>query len=128
MAKFIVSSIPNVPHKDERIFAFFYSGDYGTIMGETMKKQREVTRYICIANKDRKIYKQYFSLPGVSKEHIAIDYESTCNLDVNNGDSVNVYSISKLRYYWHTCDSIAKLSLILAFLSLVLSVVLGITL
>lgn len=128
MANFIVSSIPNVPHQDERTYAFFYSGDYATIIGKTMKSGGNVKRYICIANNGEKVYKQYHSLGGISKGQIALDYESICNLGVNVGDSVEVYSVSKLCYYWHTGDSIAKLSLIISILSLALSALIGIIL
>ncbi|MBP5477643.1 MAG: hypothetical protein J6Y00_08195 [Paludibacteraceae bacterium] len=120
MNKFSVISIPNVPHRDDRKYAFFYSGDYETIMGETMKNQGKVTRYICIANEGRKVYKQYYSFNNVSKGQIALDYESICNLGVNIGDNVNVYPISKICYHWHTGDSIAKLSLLIAIFSIVL--------
>ena len=126
MTNFIVSSIPNVPHKDESTHAFFYSGAYETITGKTMKNGGNVKRYICIENKGRTVYKQYSALNGLSKGQIALDYESQCNLGVNIGDSVKVCSTSKLCYYWHTCDSIARLSLILAIVSILLSVVIDI--
>lgn len=121
MATFLISAVPNAPHEDERIYAFFYSGDYETITGKKMRLSKNVRRYLCISNKYKRVYKQYNALRGISKGVIALDYESRCNLNVEIGDKVEVKPISKIRYNWCTSDSLAKFSIIVAIISLALT-------
>lgn len=121
MNEFTVCSIPNEPHDDERIYAFFYAGDYKTITGRAMKKGN-IKRFICIISNFQKVYKQYSALNGIHKGYIAIDYESKCNLGVRDGEKIKVYSISKFCYVWHKSDIISKLSFLIAIISLALTI------
>lgn len=122
MATFSISIVPNVPHEDERIYAFFYSGDYETITGKTMKQSKNVRRYLCISKKCKRVYKQYNALNGIQGGVIALDYESRCNLGVSVGDDVQVKQISEIRYKWCTSDSLAKVAFMLGILSFVLTI------
>ena len=122
MATFSICAVPNVQHEDERIYAFFYSGDYETITGKTMKKSKNVMRYICISHKCQRVYKQYNALNGIKKGIVALDYESRCNLNVLEGDDVQIKPISKVRYHWCTSDPVAKYSFIIAIVSFALTI------
>ena len=121
MKTFTICPIPNIPHEDERLYAFFYPGDYATITGRPMNQSSKVKRFICVSYNRKKEYKQFLALNGIPKGSIGLKYESKCNLGVTENDVVNVSSISKFCYTWHTSDSIAKLSLLLALCSLVFS-------
>lgn len=123
MTNFTVCSKTEAPHMEGHINACFNPSDYSTIYEIRMKESRDVKRSLCISHGKNKVYKLYRGMNLVPQGMVALDYESLCNLGVSEGDKVSVRPISKLCYSWHTSDSLAKISFIIAILSIILGVI-----
>lgn len=121
MAEFTVCSLVSAPITDGHVNAYFKSSDYATIFGAKMKASQKITRYICISNGSKKVYKLYRGMNIVPEGMIALDYESQCVLETKEGDNVCVKPISKLKYEWHSSSLLARISLCIGVGSVILT-------